>query len=133
VFGLQRIRQRIERRDGYRLWEGGPVPRGADGITFGSLVIVREGHAESALLLRHEQVHVRQWRRYGFVGFSARYVGSYLWWRLHGKDHHGAYLRIPLEIEASWISRRSLATAVTDELSATDGSGGRGGGTVTAR
>ena len=125
---------RIERRDGYRLWEGGPVPPGADGITLGSLVIVREGHAQSPLLLRHEQVHVRQWRRYGVVGFSARYLGSYLWWRLRGRDHHGAYLRIPLEIEAAWVSRRSLATAVTDELTALDGSGGgSGGGTVSAR
>jgi hypothetical protein len=109
---------RIERRDGYRLWVGGPVPRGADGITLGSLVIVRAGHAQSALLLRHEQVHVRQWRRYGLVGFSARYLGWYVLWRARRKDHHGAYLRIPLEIEASWISRRSVATAVTDDLTA---------------
>jgi hypothetical protein len=108
----------IERREGYRLWEGGPLPRGADGMTLGSLVIVRQGHAQSPLLLRHEQVHVRQWRRYGLVGFTARYVGSYLTWRMRGKGHHGSYLRIPLEIEASWISRRSVATAVTDELTA---------------
>ena len=106
----------IERREGYRLWEGGPLPRGVDGITVGSLVIVRQGMAQSPLLLRHEQVHVRQWRRYGLVGFSARYVGSYVVWRMRRKGHHGAYLRIPLEIEASWISRRSLATAVTEEL-----------------
>jgi hypothetical protein len=106
----------IERREGYLLWEGGPVPRGADGITVGSLVIVREGRGESQLLLRHEQVHVRQWRRYGFVGFSVRYLGWYLLWRLRGHGHRGAYLRIPLEIEAAWISRRSLATAVTDGL-----------------
>ena len=106
----------IERREGYRVWEGGPVPRGVDGITFGSLVIVRDGFAKSPLLMRHEQVHVRQWRRYGFLGFSARYVGSYLVWRCRRKGHHGAYLRIPLEIEASWIARRSIATAVTDVL-----------------
>lgn len=92
------------------------MPRGADGITLGSLVIVREGRAGSAYLLRHEQVHVRQWRRYGVVGFLVRYVGSYLIGRLRGRDHRGAYLHIPLEIEADWIARRSLATAVTDEL-----------------
>jgi len=108
----------IERREGYRLWVGGPVPKGADGITLGSLVIVRERCADSPLLLRHEQVHVRQWKRYGVIGFGVRYLGWYLWWRLRGKGHEGAYLRIPLEIEAAWVARRSLATAVTDELTA---------------
>jgi hypothetical protein len=108
-------RMPIEVRDGYRLWEGGPVPKGADGITLGSLVIVRRG-AATPYLLRHEMVHVRQWRRYGVVGFSVRYVGNYLLWRTRRKGHRGAYLRIPMEIEADWVARRSLATAVRDEL-----------------
>lgn len=106
----------IEQRDGYRLWVGGPVPKGFDGITLGSLIIVRLGAQESPYLLRHEQVHVRQWRRHGVIGFSARYVGSYLVWRLRRKGHRGAYLRIPLEIEADWVARRSLDTAVRDEV-----------------
>jgi hypothetical protein len=106
----------VEQRDGYRLWEGGPVPRGFDGFTIGSLVIVRSGKA-SAYRLRREVVHVRQWRRYGKAGFAARYVGSYLMWRLRRKGHRGAFLRIPLEIEADWVARRQLATAVRDELS----------------
>lgn len=106
----------LERRDGYLLWEGGPVPKGADGITLGSLVIVRDG-CTSPYLLRHEVVHVRQWRRHGVVGFVVRYAGSYAVWRLRRKGHRGAYLRIPLEIEADWVARRSLATAVRDELS----------------
>ena len=107
----------VEQREGYRLWIGGPVPKGSDGITLGSLVIVREGK-DSAYLLRHELVHVRQWRRYGVVGFGVRYVGSYLLWRLRRKGHKGAYLRIPMEIEADWVARRQLATAVRDELPA---------------
>ena len=106
----------IEERDGYRLWVGGPVPKGADGFTLGSLVIVRHG-ADTPYLLRHEQVHVRQWRRFGAVGFIRRYVGHYVLWRLRGKDHQGAYRRIPMEIEADWVARRQLATAVRDELS----------------
>lgn len=106
----------VEQRDGYLLWEGGPVPKGLDSITLGSLVIVRPGKA-SAYQLRRELVHVRQWRRYGRVGFSARYVGSYVVWRLRRKGHRGAFLRIPLEIEADWVARRQLATAVRDELS----------------
>ena len=105
----------IEQRDGYRLWEGGPVPSGADGITLGSLVIVREGKA-TPYLLRHELVHVRQWRRYGAVGFAVRYLASYAAWRFRRKGHRGAYLRIPLEIEADWVARRQLATAVRDDL-----------------
>ena len=105
----------IEKRDGYRLWIGGPVPKGSDAITIGSMVIVREGHEHSTHLLRHEQVHVRQWRRYGFVGFGVRYLGAYALWRLRLKGHRGAYLRIPMEIEAEWVARRSVATAVSAE------------------
>jgi hypothetical protein len=104
----------IERRDDYHLWVGGPVPKGATGITIGRLVIVRKGSEYSQYLLRHEHVHVRQWRRHGVIGFSARYAGAYLLWRLRLKGHRGAYLRIPMEIEADWIARRSLATAVPD-------------------
>lgn len=107
----------VEQREGYRLWVGGPVPKGSDGITLGSLVIVREGKA-TPYLLRHEQVHVRQWRRYGAVGFTARYLGSYVLWRLRRKGHKGAYRRIPMEIEADWVARHQLATAVRDELPA---------------
>jgi hypothetical protein len=112
----------IEQRDGYRLWVGGPVPSGADAITLGSLVIVRAGKEHSPYLLRHEAVHVRQWRRHGVVGFVLRYAGWYLLWRLRRKGHRGAYLRIPLEIEADWVARRSVDTAVrhplNDEVSA---------------
>ncbi len=103
-----------EQREGYRLWIGGPVPRGADAITVGSVVIVRPGAQNSVLLLLHEQVHVRQWRRYGVVGFSARYLASYCWWRLRRKGHQGAYRRIPAEIEADWVARRTVATVVAE-------------------
>jgi hypothetical protein len=108
----------LEHRDGYYLWVGGPVPRGSDAITLGPLVIVRAGCEQSPYLLRHEHVHVRQWRRHGVIGFGARYAGSYLLWRLRGKSHQGAYLRIPLEIEADWVARRSLDTAVRDDVPA---------------
>ncbi len=104
----------IERRDGYHLWIGGPVPRGADAITLGSLIIVRPGCEHSDYLIRHEHVHVRQWKRFGFFRFTTRYLGSYLRSRLRRYDHRGAYQRIPFEIEADWIARRSIATAVRD-------------------
>ncbi|MEZ5216500.1 MAG: hypothetical protein R2705_08175 [Ilumatobacteraceae bacterium] len=100
---------KLERRDGYWLLVGGPVPRGADGITLGPLVVVRSGRERSELLLRHEEVHVEQWRRLGWVRFYGRYLLSYLAGRLHRRGHRGAYLQIPFEVEADWISRRDIA------------------------
>lgn len=96
---------RLERGGDHWRLIGGPVPPGADAITLGSLVIVREPAASSAMLARHEAVHVQQWRRHGLVGFLRRYLGSYVRWRLRGYPHLGAYRRIPLEVEASWIAR----------------------------
>jgi hypothetical protein len=98
--------QRLD--DGVTLWSGGPVPKGADGVTIGSWIIVRKGAEKSAYLLAHERVHVRQWAEFGHIGFLARYVGSYLRWRLRGYDHDSSYRRIPFEIEADWIARRQL-------------------------
>jgi hypothetical protein len=107
---------RIEKRNGYLLLEGGPVPRGAAAITLGPLVIVRAGHADSPYLLRHEVVHVRQWRRYGVIGFLRRYLGAYIVWRLRRKGHRGAYLRIPFEVEVDWLARRMLATSASEPV-----------------
>jgi len=90
------------------VWKGGPVPPGVDAITLGSLVIVRRGSAGDRRLMRHEEEHVRQWHDLGAGGFLRRYLGSYLLWRLRGYGHRGAYLRIPLEVEAEWVARRSV-------------------------
>jgi hypothetical protein len=68
---------------------------------------VRSEAADDELLMRHEEVHVRQWRRLGLVGFLRRYLGAYFRWRLRGYPHWGAYRRIPLEIEADWEARTS--------------------------
>ncbi|HEX9969919.1 MAG TPA: hypothetical protein VGB03_07245 [Acidimicrobiales bacterium] len=83
------------------------MPPGADAVTLGSLVIVRRSAAGSGSLLRHEAVHVRQWRELGVVGFLRRYLGAYVRWRLRGYGHYGAYLRIPLEVEAAWEAERA--------------------------
>ena len=66
---------------------------------------MRERAYGSERLLRHELVHVRQWRRLGVVGFGARYLGTYARWRLRRYPHWAAYRRIPLEIEADWEAR----------------------------
>ena len=96
---------RLLKRDDHWVWVGAPVPRGSAAITLGPLVIVRRRAATDARLLRHEAVHVRQWRRLGAVGFLVRYVGAYLRWRARGFGHWGAYRRIPLEVEAEWRAR----------------------------
>jgi len=98
----------IERLDGgATLWIGGPVPPGSDAITIGSVICVRPEAADSDFLRRHELVHVDQWKRLGKIRFLLRYVGSYLLWRLRGYGHRGAYRRIPLEVEADWLARRT--------------------------
>lgn len=102
---------RVERRDGYVLLVGGPVPKGADAITLGPVISVRRRSASSAYLIRHELVHVRQWRRHGVVGFSVRYLADYLRHRLRGYGHWAAYRRIRFEIEADWVARRTLLHA----------------------
>lgn len=99
---------RIERRSGYRLWVGGPVPPGADAWTLGSLVIVRRRSAEQAHLLAHELEHVHQWRELGAVGFLRSYLAAYFHWRLRGYPHAASYRRIPAEISAEWRARRRL-------------------------
>lgn len=103
---------RIERRPGYRLWIGGPVPPGAGAWTLGSLVIVRRRLADRTHLLAHELEHVRQWRELGVVGFLRRYLGAYLGWRLRGYAHGAAYRRIPAEVSAEWRARRHLGLGV---------------------
>lgn len=98
---------RVERREGYTLWVGGPVPPGAAAITIGSVVSIRQRFVDDDHLLRHELVHVRQWRELGFVRFGLIYLSSYLRSRWDGYGHWAAYHRIPLEIEAEAEATRA--------------------------
>ena len=66
-------------------------------------MIVRKRSEGNARLLRHEAVHVRQWRRFGVAGFLARYLAAYLRLAAGGYPHWAAYRRIPFEIEAEWV------------------------------
>ena len=95
----------LERRDGYWLWVGGPAAPGASATTLGPLILIRRAAAGNERLIAHELVHVRQWRDLGVAGFLRRYLGAYFRWRLYGYGHWAAYRRIPLEVEAEWISR----------------------------
>lgn len=100
---------RLERHDGYWLLVGVAAP-GAAATTLGPVIFMREDRVGDPRLLRHELEHVRQWREQGVVGFSRRYLGAYLRWRLRGYPHWGAYRRVPHEVEAEWIARRAEVT-----------------------
>src|SRR5437763_7020845 len=80
---------RFRRDADHWLWIGGPVPPGANGITIGPVVSLRKAAAGDQHLLRHEAVHVRQWRELGFFGFLPPYLGAYFRWRLRGYGHWG--------------------------------------------
>jgi hypothetical protein len=84
------------------------VPPGAAAITIGPVISVRARAATNERLLRHELVHVGQWRRFGVVGFLWRYLGAYLGWRVRGHPHWAAYRRIPFEVEAEWRARSTM-------------------------
>jgi hypothetical protein len=99
------VGRRLERREGYWRWVGGPVPPGSAAITLGRVIIVRERAADDPHLLRHELVHVEQWQRLGVPRFLQQYLGSYVRSRLQGLGHRSAYLRIPLEVEAEERAR----------------------------
>ena len=83
------------------------VAPGASATTLGQVILVRESAAGNAGLMRHERVHVRQWRELGYVGFLRRYLSACFRWRVRGYPHWGAYRRIPLEVEADWEARTS--------------------------
>ena len=94
-----------QRRGDHWVWVDGPVAPGASATTLGSLILVRASAVDNDQLMRHELVHVRQWRSLGLIGFLRRYLGAYFHWRFRGYPHWGAYRRIPLEIEADWEAR----------------------------
>jgi hypothetical protein len=96
---------RIERRGDAVLVLSRWAAPGASATTLGRFVFMRESAAGSERLLRHELVHVGQWRRLGVAGFGLRYLGAYAGWRLRRYPHWAAYRRIPLEIEADWEAR----------------------------
>ena len=93
---------------------GGPVPPGSAAITLGRLVIVRRGSVDDERLMRHELVHVRQWRELGTVRFLREYLGAYLRERRNGYGHQEAYRRIPLEVQAEHEAQAPAPTGVTE-------------------
>jgi len=77
------------------------------GVIFASRHALDRIHdGDAAVLLRHEAVHVEQWRTYGVVGFLSRYLSDYLRGRAIGLPHYVAYRAIRFEREAVDRSER---------------------------
>jgi hypothetical protein len=79
----------------YASWVMRFVPERFVGITLNRTIHLRGKHLP-VWLLRHEVQHVRQWHRYGRVGFLVRYL-----WQC---ARYG-YTNAPLEIEARAAER----------------------------
>ncbi len=86
------------------------MPRGSAAITLARLIIVRRGAADDERLMRHELVHVRQWRELGVCRFLVQYLGAYFRGRWAGYGHQEAYRRIPLEVQAEHEAAYEKAT-----------------------
>jgi hypothetical protein len=86
-------------RIGYPWWLRPFLHRQTIAITLGRRIYVAAGH-ETASLLRHELVHVRQAGELGIVRFLWRYVSEYVRNRRRGMPHDEAYRSISFEAEA---------------------------------
>ena len=85
--------------------------RGIQAMTLGNTVfidpLVLEGPSRRlGLLVIHELVHVRQWRKHGVLPFLRSYFGDYLKGRRLKLGHHAAYRDIGVEVEAREIASR---------------------------
>lgn len=58
------------------------------------------------LLVIHELVHVRQWRKRGVFPFLGSYCSDYLKGRRNHLGHRGSYREIGVEVEAREIASR---------------------------
>lgn len=89
------------------------LPRGADGMTIGRWVFLRNDRDQvgDRELMAHELVHVRQFDELGYVRFSLRYLRDYAAGLVRHRRLRQAYLSIPAEVEAraeaaAWRTRR---------------------------
>jgi hypothetical protein len=85
--------------------------RGIQAMTLGNTVYIEPGvlagpRRQLGLLVIHELVHVRQWRKGGVVPFLGDYLSDYLKGRRQSLGHRGAYRDIAMEVEAREIASR---------------------------
>lgn len=84
---------------------------GIHAMTLGNTVYVHPAVLEGpsrplGLLIIHELVHVRQWRKRGVFPFLGSYCSDYLKGRRNQLGHRGSYRDIGLEVEAREIASR---------------------------
>ena len=85
--------------------------RGIQAMTLGNTVYVHPAVLAGppralGLLVIHELVHVRQWRKRGVFSFLGKYGADYLRGRLQKLGHRGAYRQIENEVEARDVVSR---------------------------
>ena len=85
--------------------------KGIKAMTLGNTVYIDPGVLSGpprplGLLVIHELVHVRQWRRRGVFPFLGSYLSDYVKGRRQKLGHRGAYRQIQLEMEARAIAAR---------------------------
>lgn len=92
----------------------GVLGDGVHAITLGSKIFVQSDRFDAVVrgeepeLIAHELVHVAQWRRYGRLGFLAKYLSDYTRLRLLGLTHGQAYRGIGFEHAAFKESKRMV-------------------------
>ncbi|MEO0492111.1 MAG: DUF4157 domain-containing protein [Actinomycetota bacterium] len=98
-----------------RILEVPVLPRGADGMTIGSWIFVKDDRDRRGdrQLLAHELVHVRQYAERGYLRFSLDYLRHYLAGLVRHRRSRQAYLDIPAEVEAradaaAWRTRHPV-------------------------
>jgi hypothetical protein len=75
-----------------------PKALGVIAITLGRTIRVRLDYIDD-LNMTHELIHVRQYAKYGFIGFMLRYAWGWL-------SHGLSYRRNPMEVEAYELSEQ---------------------------
>jgi hypothetical protein len=86
------------------------LPPHTAAMTLDTVILLGPSGRSNAVLLAHELVHVRQWGEFGIAGFLRHYLAEYTRNLVRLRQHHLAYLSIPLESQArdeadSWRDR----------------------------
>ena len=76
-----------------------PPLLGATAVTIGNNIYYAKDNPPK-WLVEHELTHVRQYNKYGIVGFLCRYIGEYMIGRFKGLGRWDSYSQISFEIEA---------------------------------
>lgn len=94
-----------------RIIDAGPlIPFWAGAQAFGNRILLRQGQYPGEEFIAHELVHVAQWRQYGWLGFTLRYIWGLIRYRYKG---HPLELQADHEV-ANYKLWRGLARIVID-------------------